>query len=127
MFVKYKCNCVVDTKEVSALAVKCAQHGENIKDWSSNFQHQYRVVIHWHEGETGFALHKVSYDDHGFAATVSTKPVTKIFATTAELSAEARKMGLSMEEVSDIFYDRYIEFREFFNDGSEAEQAASDQ
>ena len=114
MYVKYKCDCITDTNSTPVLSVHCPEHGDSIKDWSSVFKSPYRVVIHWHDGTTGFAMHKVGYDQYGFPKSIDRETITPVFPTTADLAHEARRMGFTMEEVSDIFYDRYLEYREFF-------------
>lgn len=112
--VKYRCGCVADTAKMTSLQIRCPQHHDNITDWSSEYRSPYRAVIHWQEGRAGFALHKVEYDEHGFVTALSRESITPIYQTTADLSHEARRLGMSMDEVSDIFYDRYLEYQEFF-------------
>ena len=114
MYVKYKCGCILDTKSMADPLTRCPDHDEPVRDWSSVYKNPERVVIHWHDGLAGFALHKVEYDQYGFPKKVERLGITPVYTTTAELAQEARAMGLTMEEVSDIFNDRYIEYREFF-------------
>lgn len=113
MQVKYQCGCVVNTSEMKALQIRCLTHDQAITDWGSDYQSPYRVVIHWQDGKASFALHKVFYDEKGFAC-AEKEPLTAIYPTTVELAKEARNMGMSMEEVSNIFYDRYLEGQELF-------------
>ena len=114
MYVKYKCDCIADTNSTPVLSVCCLNHGDSIKDWSSVYKSPYRVVIHWQDGMAGFAIHKVEYDQYDFPRSIERLSITPIYPTTAELAHELREMGFTMEEVSDIFYDRYLEQREFF-------------
>jgi hypothetical protein len=123
VYVKYKCNCVEDTTSLPALALRCRQHGSEIKDWSSDYQSPYRVVIHWRAEGAEFALHKVEYDQNGFTCKMSMEGITPRYHTTAELARETRSMGLNMEEVSNIFYDRYLEYREFYPEETPDEEA----
>ncbi|MEW6729769.1 MAG: hypothetical protein AB1489_00395 [Acidobacteriota bacterium] len=111
---KFRCNCILNTNTMPALVLCCAEHNEGIKDWSSDYQSPYRVVIHWRGDTAAFALHKAEYDAYGFPITLSAEAITQIFPTTAELAQEARRMGLGMDAVSDIFYDRYLEYKEFY-------------
>lgn len=114
MYVRFKCECVLDTDSAATLVVRCPQHNEGIKDWSSDYQSPLRVVIHWRDGKAHFALHKVTYDERGFAVSMEHEAATPIYPTTAALAAEARRLGFDMQGVSDIFYDRYLEFLEFY-------------
>lgn len=113
MQVKYQCGCTASTNEMKALEIRCLTHNQAITDWGSDYQSQYRVVVHWQDGKANFALHKVFYDEKGFAH-AEQEPSTAIYSTTVELAKEARNMGMSMEEVSNIFYDRYLEGQELF-------------
>ena len=101
---------------MAALLIRCPKHHDNIKDWGSDYRSPYRVVIHWREGSATFALHKVEYDQYGFPSQISRDGITASYRTTAELAQEARCLGLDMDQVSNIFYDRYLEYREFFPD-----------
>jgi hypothetical protein len=114
MQVKYQCGCVTNTNEMKTLEIRCLTHNQAITDWGSDYKSDYRVVIHWEDGKAQFALHKVFYDEKGFAQ-AEKEPTTAIYPTTVELAKEARKMGMSMEEVSNIFYDRYLEGQELFS------------
>ena len=114
MYVKYRCGCILNTNSMPDLPMRCPEHAEDVRDWSSVFKNPERVVIHWHDGLAGFALHKVEYDQYGFPSRLEKLGITPVFSTTAELAHEARRVGFTMEEVSDIFNDRYIEYREFF-------------
>jgi hypothetical protein len=116
VFVKYRCKCIADTSKMSALVMRCPEHNERIKDWGSAYKSPYRVVIHWRDGAAGFALHKVEYDEHGFPLSIEKTGLTPVFPTTAALAHETRNKGFTMDEVSNIFYDRYIEFKEFFEE-----------
>ncbi|MBL8150386.1 MAG: hypothetical protein JNN15_10720 [Blastocatellia bacterium] len=111
LFVRYRCNCIADVTK--GLILRCTKHNAAIKDWASDYRSPLRVVIHWQDGKAGFALHKVEYDQHGFIASIEEQAATAIFPTTAELATDARRIGFSMEEVSNIFYDRYLEYKEF--------------
>jgi hypothetical protein len=116
VYVKYRCECILDTNSMPELLMRCPDHGETVRDWSSVYKTSERVVIHWRDGLASFALHKVEYDQFGFPGRISKDGLTPVFPTTAELAHYARDMGLSMEEVSNIFNDRYIEYREFYSD-----------
>lgn len=114
MYVKYRCNCIVDTRACGSLSVRCPKHNERIKDWGSDYRTVYRVVIHIRNGVAHFALHEVDYDEMGFASRISKEAATPVYRTTSELAAQARGMGMDMETVSNIFYDRYLEYTEFY-------------
>ena len=111
MHVKYQCGCVADTTQMSTLQIRCSIHNQAITDWASDYKSPYRVVIHWQDGHARFALHKVFYNEQGFAC-AEEAPFTAIYNTTVELSKEAHNLGLSMDEISNIFYDRYLEGQE---------------
>jgi hypothetical protein len=106
----------MNIESMPELSLRCARHDESIRDWSSEFKSPYRVVIHWRDEIAGFALHEIEYDGYGFPAAMSRISITPIFKTSAQLAQEARNMGLTMEQVSDIFLDRYLEYREFFRE-----------
>lgn len=108
MHVKYQCGCMGNVDQSKSLEIRCKEHNQAITDWASDYKSPYRVVIHWQDGKANFALHKVCYDEKGFAYAES-EPITDVYDSTVELVQEARKMGLSMTEVSNIFYDRYLE------------------
>lgn len=113
MQVKYQCGCVASTNEMKSLQIRCLTHDQAITDWGSDYKSQYRVVVHWQDSKANFALHKVFYDEKGFAH-AEKEPTTAIHSTTVGLAKEARKMGVSDDEVSNIFYDRYLEGQELF-------------
>jgi hypothetical protein len=115
MFVKYRCNCIFNTSQQKELALKCPTHHQDVQDWSSDYRSPYRVVVYWDDEKARFALHQVSYDSQGFIRAINPQPATPQFATTVELSHEARQLGLNGDEVSNIFYDRYLEYQEFFS------------
>src|SRR5688572_24601158 len=102
-----------DMGSMPDLMMRCPDHGERVKDWSSDLKPLYRVVIYWRDGKAGFALHEVEYDQYGFPKSIG-RSVSPVYDTTADLAHEARVKGYSMEEVSDIFNDRYLEYREYF-------------
>lgn len=114
MYVKYRCNCITDTRTCGSLSVRCPEHKERIQDWASDYRTRYRVVIHLKDNVAHFALHEVDYNQMGFASHISRDPATPVYKTTSELAAQARRMGMDMETVSNIFYDRYLEYTEFY-------------
>jgi hypothetical protein len=115
MYVKYRCNCIFNTTQQKELALKCPNHHQDVQDWSSDYRSPYRVVIYWQDEKVAFALHQVSYDGQGFIRAISPQPATPFYATTVELAQEARHLGLNSDEISNIFYDRYLEYHEFFS------------
>jgi hypothetical protein len=108
MHVKYQCGCTANTDESKTLEIRCKDHNQAITDWASDYKSPYRVVVHWQDGKANFALHKVFYDENGFAHPEK-EPITNVYTSTVALSQEARNLGLSGDEISNIFYDRYLE------------------
>lgn len=115
VYVRYQCDCIAEIADQRSLQIRCPQHNTAIKDWASVYRSPQRVVIHWLDGQARFALHKVDYDQYGFPLIHQDK-LTKLCDTTAELAQEAHNMGLDMTAVSNIFYDRYIEYQESFTE-----------